>query len=161
MFRSVYILTQADLQPQFPGQTGLLAWLCNLSALPALLSSSATGLHSSQVSQLSWSDGWSCDAALCLGVDKSCSRANKTLHLRIQIRPSTKVPGQNASLTWFCRWVKLLVGIYYLGTAGMNSICQDPDDGCCKLPHPFSILARFSVVQPCVFRCNPCVVRAE
>lgn len=49
---------------------------------------------------------------------------------------------------------------YYLGTMGMNSICQYPCDGCYKLPWPF-ITAGFPVVQSCIFPCNSCGIRSE
>lgn len=46
----------------------------------------------------------------------------------------TGFPGQNASPNLFCRWTKRYTGWdYYLGFAGMNSICQALCAGYCKL----------------------------
>lgn len=95
--------------------------------------------------QLFWSNGladtfhskWCCDSASCLAMDKSDPWANKTLHLRIQMRqictlPSSLVrvrpqfgPADGGSHWWN----------YYLSPVGINLVCQDPIAGVLEVLH--------------------------
>lgn len=82
--------------------------------------------------------GWGYNSAPVLNVGKSGIRVGKTPHFRNQIR-------QSCTPTSFLFRVKHpLYSVdseaagwdYFLGTTGMNLVCQDSSSGCCKLLPP-------------------------
>lgn len=135
-----------------------------ISSTCLLLSWSTTGLHNFQeLSPALLSDGatfhsmYGSDSAPCLSMHKLGSRASKTLCLRIQFRHIC---------TLLSSWVRVhpqlgsvgkqscCLGLL-LGTASMNSVCQDPCTGCCK-PIPL-VTFRFPVAEPYTFFAIPMV----
>lgn len=92
------------------------------------------------------SEGGAVTPLLCFGGGKSDTRVSKTLH-------PTDVPGHTAPRSRLCTSGLLVCG-YYLGTTGMNSVCQGQVPGRPSLS-PFPITIRFPVIKPCRFPYNP------
>lgn len=81
---------------------------------------------------------WGYNPAPCLGLGKPRSRVDKTLYLRIQIRHIRSLlrslvracpklgSADKQAIGWDC----------YLGTAVMDSVCQDHCAACCKPLYP-------------------------
>lgn len=142
-------------------------WLCFGSdqfCLPASLlkycqATQLSGVSTSNSSQMSLGDtlhnGRSCDSIPCL------SGANQALGLAKLFIWLSKSSRSAPHWVPCSECIAPTILDYCLGTAGVNSVCQDPCAGCCKPLPLFSFTIRSLVVEPCRFPRNYSGVRSE